>query len=126
MDDPRRLQEDGGTVKGCVDNPLCGGLLLRPDGKLNVGGAVGTDGRLTVIKDLGLKSTYDWQRCNNSHRDLSVEEIRLLTYSCRSKAVGRSPFGRASSRTAGRCKRGAACLFMAAHARVQRGGPHLP
>ena len=46
-----------GSVKGYVDWPDTE-LERRPDGKLNVGGAVGKDGQLTVIKDLGLREPY--------------------------------------------------------------------
>lgn len=49
-----------GTVKGYVDNPHVD-LPLNRFGKLDVGGAVGIDGKLTVIKDLGLKEPYAGQ-----------------------------------------------------------------
>jgi molecular chaperone Hsp33 len=45
-----------GRVRGYVHNPK-GDIAPRPDGKLNVGGAVGA-GQITVIKDLGLKEPY--------------------------------------------------------------------
>jgi len=46
-----------GNVKGYVTNPQVMVESSIP-GKLNVGGAVGKDGEITVIKDLGLKSPY--------------------------------------------------------------------
>ncbi len=44
-------------VKGYVDNPSVD-IPLNPNGKLDVGNAVGKDGFLTVIQDLGLKDPY--------------------------------------------------------------------
>lgn len=46
-----------GIVKGYVSNPQID-LPLRADGKLDVGGAIGTDGEIVVVKDLGMKEPY--------------------------------------------------------------------
>ena len=46
-----------GNVRGYVQNPHVD-LMEKHPGKLDIGRAVGTDGTLTVIKDIGLKEPY--------------------------------------------------------------------
>jgi len=46
-----------GNVRGYVQNPHVE-LMEKYQGKLDVGAAVGTDGTLTVIKDIGMKEPY--------------------------------------------------------------------
>ena len=48
---------DHGFVRACADNPRLE-LPLREDGKLDVGRAVGHTGRMSVIKDLGMRKQY--------------------------------------------------------------------
>lgn len=47
----------GRRLKAYIDHPGIS-LPLRGDGKLDVGGALGSEGRITVIRDMGLRDPY--------------------------------------------------------------------
>ncbi len=47
-----------GNVRGCVTNKIVE-LPLKQNGKLDVAAAVGTQGNLYIVKDLGLKEPYN-------------------------------------------------------------------
>ncbi len=52
------VADNSGNVRGCVTNPFVE-LPLKSNGKLDVSGAVGTDGSLYVLKDLGMREPYN-------------------------------------------------------------------
>ncbi len=54
------VSDSFGNVKAYIQNPVVE-IPLNSMGKLDVRGAVGTDGTLSVIKDLGLKEPYSGQ-----------------------------------------------------------------
>ncbi len=49
--------DNKGNVKGYVDNPSAD-VERKASGKLDVGALVGTNGKITVIRDIGLKEPY--------------------------------------------------------------------
>lgn len=51
------VADSSGNVRGYVSNPNAE-LPLNAKGKLDVAGAVGTEGMFSVVKDLGLKEPY--------------------------------------------------------------------
>lgn len=68
-----------GEVKACADDPQVE-LPLRPDGKLDVGGAVGHEGRMSVVKDLGLREPYIGQ-CALVSGELGIDFANYFTRS---------------------------------------------
>lgn len=51
------VSDSSGNVRGYVSNPIVE-IPLNAKGKLDVAGAVGKNGTLTVMKDLGMKEPY--------------------------------------------------------------------
>lgn len=52
------VSNNKGIVKGYVSNPQIDMPLNSLNGKINVGGAVGKEGMIYIIKDIGLKEPY--------------------------------------------------------------------
>lgn len=51
------VSDNAGNVRGYAQNPHID-IPLKENGKLDVGGAIGVDGMLTVIKDLNMREPY--------------------------------------------------------------------
>ncbi len=70
---------NGGTVKGYATEPDVE-LPLRADGKLDVRGYVGTSGKLTMIRDLGMKEPYVGM-CNLISGEIAEDFAQYFTAS---------------------------------------------
>ena len=68
-----------GDLKVCADDPQVE-LPLRPDGKLDVGAAVGKNGRMSVVKDLGMREPYIGQ-CELVSGELAIDFANYFTVS---------------------------------------------
>ena len=66
----------GNAIRGYVENPHAD-LPVKSDGHLDVGGGIGTDGFITVIKDLGLKEPYVG-RCELVSGEIAEDFTRYL------------------------------------------------
>ena len=70
---------DHGNVRACADHPQLE-IPPREDGKLDVGAAVGHSGRMSVIKDLGLKKNYIGQ-CELVSGEIAMDFANYFTVS---------------------------------------------
>lgn len=66
-------------MRASIDNPRAE-LPLRADGKLDVGGCVGRNGRLTVVKSMGLKEPYSGS-CRLVSGEIAEDFTAYYTYS---------------------------------------------
>ena len=66
-------------MRGMIDNPRAV-LPLKPNGKLDVAGCVGTSGRITVLRDIGLKEPYGGS-CPLVSGELAEDFAAYYTYS---------------------------------------------
>lgn len=71
---------DHGDVRVCADNPQVDLPVRESDGKLDVGGAVGHHGRLSVVKDLGMREPYVSQ-CELVSGELGIDFANYYTIS---------------------------------------------
>lgn len=69
----------GGKIRGYVENPKVE-LPLNEKGKLDVGGGVGNQGYISVIKDLGLKEPYSG-RCTLVNGEIAEDFAYYFTVS---------------------------------------------
>lgn len=69
----------GNTIRGYIGNPAVE-LPLKADGHLDVGGGVGRDGYMTVVKDLGLKEPYVG-RCELATGEIAEDFVKYLSVS---------------------------------------------
>lgn len=76
------VADSRGNCRGCVEHPEVT-LPLREDGKLDVGGAIGVDGMLAVIRDTGEGDPYVGQTA------IATGEIAedVATYYARSEQI---------------------------------------
>ena len=70
---------DHGDVRACADDPTAE-LPPRADGKLDVGGAVGHAGRMTVVRDLGYGKQYIGQ-CELVSGEIAMDFANYFTVS---------------------------------------------
>lgn len=71
---------DHGDVRVCADNPQVELPIRESDGKLDVGGAVGHTGRMSVVKDLGLREPYIGQ-CELVSGEMGIDFANYFTVS---------------------------------------------